>query len=260
MLPTVAKKALRPLQSMGRKFLMLPSLETQEYVGRRACLNTAIALLTRNQVAGDYAEFGVWEGGSFITAYRALTESRRDYTRLMDESTTHLRRYSKSTPEYERWKQWHPRFFAFDSFAGLPDSPGEVHEDWAGGAFACSEAKFKHKLVRAGVNMNDVVIVPGFYDRSLNQEAKEKHSLRKIALAMIDCDLYESTVPVLNFLTDLIGQGTILIFDDWFRYQASPKCGEQRACREWLERNPQLELVRYWQEAPQTMSFIVNIK
>ena len=77
---------------------------------------------------------------------------------------------------------------------------------------------------------------------------------------MIDCDLYESTVPVLEFLTDLVGQGTILIFHDWFRFRASPNCGEQRACREWLERNPHLELVEFWREGPQTVSFVVNLK
>ena len=77
---------------------------------------------------------------------------------------------------------------------------------------------------------------------------------------MIDCDLYESTVPVLDFLTDLVGQGTVLIFHDWFRFKGRPDCGEQRACREWLARNPQLELIEYWREGPQAVSFLVNLK
>ena len=37
-----------------------------------------------------------------------------------------------------------------------------------------------------------------------------------INLALIDADLYVSTVPVLNFITDLLVDGGIIIFDDFF--------------------------------------------
>ena len=75
---------------------------------------------------------------------------------------------------------------------------------------------------------------------------------------MIDCDLYESTVPVLDFITDIVGQGTIIIFDDWYRFKGSTEHGEQRACKEWLERNPHITLTQYWQQGPQSVAFLVN--
>jgi len=78
-------------------------------------------------------------------------------------------------------------------------------------------------------------------------ETKRRLSLKRASLVLIDCDLYESTVPVLAFITDLLDQGTIIIFDDWYRYKGHLDKGEQRACREWLDKNPQLELSRYWQ-------------
>ncbi len=105
-----------------------------------------------------------------------------------------------------------------------------------------------------------MVTVPGFYEQSLTAETKRRLGLTRAALVMIDCDLYESTVPVLAFLTDLVGQGSILIFHDWFRFKGSPDCGEQRACREWLARNPHIELIEYWREGPQAVSFLVNLR
>jgi O-methyltransferase len=108
--------------------------------------------------------------------------------------------------------------------------------------------------------MARAVTVPGMYDQSLVRAVKQQHQLRRAALILIDCDLYESTVPVLDFITDLVGQGTIIIFQDWFRFKGDPRRGEQRACAEWLARNPQFELIEYWREGPQAVSFLVNMK
>jgi hypothetical protein len=87
--------------------------------------------------------------------------------------------------------------------------------------------------------MARVVTVPGLYDQSLVPAVKERHQLRRAALIMIDCNLYESTALILDFITDLVGQGTIIIFHNWFRFKGDPRRGEQRACAEWLARNPQ---------------------
>jgi hypothetical protein len=51
------------------------------------------------------------------------------------------------------------------------------------------------------------------------------------------------------------GHGTIIIVQDWFRFKGDPRRGKQRACAEWLARNPQFELIEYWREGPQAVSF-----
>ncbi len=239
------------LTVMARAFPSLAGkLLYSNYIGRHGCLNTAMSFVTWNQVEGDYLEFGVWEGSSFEAAYHALHYNRR----------RHLA-YGYDTPEYRRWKEHPPRFIAFDSFEGIPGGDGAArHVDYHEGAYQCSEERFRDNLKRRGVDLGQVLTVRGFYDQTLNDKTKAEIGLRKAAVVMIDCDLYESTVPVLNFLTDLIGQGTILIFDDWFRFKGSPEFGEQRACREWLARNPHIELIEYWREGPQAMSFLVNLK
>jgi hypothetical protein len=241
----MARRVLEPLRLLA-KLMLQPELS---YIGSHGCLRTGASFATWNQVEGDYLEFGVFRGESFIAAYRALAMQRRAYT---PENT--------AAPEYLAWKEHPPRFFAFDSFEGLPGGTAERQTDYFAGSYGCSEKDFKANIAADGVDLRRVVTVPGFYDRTLTPETKRQHRLTRAALVMIDCDLYESTVPVLDFLTDLVGQGTVIVFHDWFRFKGNPNAGEQRACREWLARNPQLELIEHWREGPQAISFIVSLK
>ena len=261
MLRYKVKQLVRPLRRLGRRALLLPTLEEQDYVSSRGCLRSAATFVTRNLVAGDYLEFGVWKGDSFIKAFHALTEIRGQHKNWLTRHTTHQSQYGESTSDFALWNKMEPRFFAFDSFEGLPETAkGDLHENWAKGSYACTEKQFRANIAEEGVDMSRVITVPGFYDKSLTPEAKSRLGLSRAAIVNIDCDLYESTITVLDWITDLLVQGTILVFDDWFCYQGRTDCGEQKACREWLARNPQLELVEYWREPPQPMSFIVNFK
>ena len=249
MLKRALKRLLHPVRLAARRFLLLPPPGEGSYTGTHGCLYTAASFTTWNQVEGDYLEFGVYRGDSFATAYRAIRRQREKHAGM-----------GYRGEEYERWRARRPRFFAFDSFEGLPAGEARRHVDYDAGGYACSEEEFRRNLVAEGVDLDDVVVVKGFYDRTLHPGTKAATGLRRAAIAMIDCDLYESTVPVLDFLTDLVDQGSILIFHDWFRFKGSPNCGEQRACREWLARNPQLELVEYWREGPQAVSYLVNLR
>ena len=229
-----------------RRFLHIPP----NYIGNGGCIRTAASFTSWNQVPGDYLEFGVWKGHSFAVAYREIMQQRANHISL-----------NYSSPGYDVWKTRTPRFFAFDSFEGLPeDSSAERMIDYQPGSYSCSELDFSRLIARRGVQLSDVVIVKGWYDKTCVPATKQAHELDKVSIALIDCDLYESTVPVLDFLTDIVQQGTILIFDDWYRFRGDPNSGEQRACREWLERNPHIELIEYWKEAPQAVSFIVNLR
>ena len=82
---------------------------------------------------------------------------------------------------------------------------------------------------------------------------------RQVAIAWVDCDLYASTVPVLDFLTDRLAQGAILLFDDWFCFKGDPTVGEAKACAEWLERNPGITLIPWRQFNWAGQAFIVRL-
>ena len=75
----------------------------------------------------------------------------------------------------------------------------------------------------------------------------------------VDCDLYESTVPVLEFITPLLQTGTIVYFDDWFSYRGSMAHGEARAAREWLTRHPDIQLVEYRNVGITGKMFVTNV-
>jgi len=191
------------------------------YFEPEAMMQIAMDIVARVfKLEGDYLEFGVWKGQSFISAFH-FAQSRN--LKLM-------------------------KFYAFDSFEGLPKIKGIDGDGlcpYSKGMYACDVNKFKKIISSKGVDLNKVTIIPGWYDEVLNEETKKKLPIRKASIIWIDCDLYESTVPVLNFITDYIQDGTILIFDDWFSFRGDPNRGEQRAFREWLKKNPSIKATEF---------------
>jgi|TARA_B100000315_G_scaffold67346_1_gene61179 hypothetical protein len=181
---------------------------------------------------GDYLEFGVWEGKSFVYAYNLV------------------KRYSLDM-----------KLYAFDSFKGLPAITDEDARTgiFKEGDYFCSEEQFRKNLELANVDLDKVTIVSGFYDQTLTPAMLTKLSIKRASVVFIDCDLYQSALSALDSITDIITNGTILIFDDWFCYGGDPMAGEIRATNEWLARNPQLNLLQYRKFGIDGNSFIVNV-
>ena len=158
------------------------------------------------------------------------------------------------------------RFFGFDSFEGLPETPtcppnteGGSDTAFLAGNYACAEPELMTILEQNDVDMTKVKLVAGFYNESLTQPLKSELALDTAGIVNIDCDIYESTVDVLSFITSLLRSGTVLLFDDWLAYDGHPFLGERRACHEWLEANPQIHLTEYFKFARTGVAFIVSI-
>ena len=82
--------------------------------------------------------------------------------------------------------------------------------------------------------------VKGLYGDSLTSALKQQFadSGRKIALANIDCDLYESAVPVFDFIEPLLQAGSVLYIDDLFvGNRGNPGRGLARAFVEYRQRS-----------------------
>ena len=188
------------------------------YKNRWDAIDNLADYLVGADIQGDYLEFGVAIGMTFTYACKIMS------------------------PVFKEMK-----FFALDSFEGLPKPQGidaayGYTSTFFEGQFACSEENFKINLKKSGVNLQKVSIVKGWFNQSLNNANAKKFNIDKIAAAWVDCDLYESTVPVLDFLTSRISVGTVILFDDWRCFRNLPDFGQQRACSEWLETNPQIKL------------------
>ncbi|MBW1699628.1 MAG: class I SAM-dependent methyltransferase [Deltaproteobacteria bacterium] len=209
--------------------------------------------IAADKIEGDYLEFGVYSGTTFVSAFFSIQNAYR---------------FSFSPSEWntaqdciERRKLWKKmRFFAFDSFRGLPKPTGIdlLSKDFVEGKFSNSENNFKKYITSAGVPLNRVRIISGWFNETLNKDTINKYNLKHAAIVHIDSDLYESAKSVLEFIKPLLVDGTVIIFDDWFSFKGNPNLGEQRAFREWLDENPNWIATQYQKANTWRNSFIMN--
>lgn len=147
-------------------------------------------------------------------------------------------------------------YVAFDSFEGLPAiSPIDEQAIWQKGKLRTEERDFIELCIKHGIPRDRLITVKGFYEDTLNSETIRRFKPKRAAVAYIDCDLYESTVPVLRFLRHFLQRGTIIVFDDWNCFHGDPERGERRAFSEFLRENPGLRLEPFVSTA-EAQSFI----
>lgn len=169
--------------------------------------------LTENEIFGDYLEFGCHRCRTFRMA---LTEARRHGLDKM-------------------------KFWAFDSFEGLPTPETETSvSKWVQGALTTTDEDFMGHVRNHGIYLDNVETVMGFYSDSLTPDLQEKFKKQEspAALITVDCDLYESAVPVFDFIEPLLQEGTIIYMDDLFvGTKGSPHKGVARAFLEFQEKS-----------------------
>jgi len=206
------------------------------YRNRWDVLDCVADYLVNAELPGDYAEFGVYKGTTF--GYAA---------NLFHTLFPHM------------------RFLAFDSFEGLPEpkgldiSPEGFSSGFFKGQYAVTEIDFCRNVQIAAPDLplNQLVTTKGWFDQVLTSEYADKIALQHLACIWIDCDFYESTVPVLQFITPYLSIGSVILFDDWRCYRNLVDRGERRACSEWLERNSGLVLNEFISFGFHGMSFTV---
>ena len=217
------------LSSMFNKYSGFRFSKTRE---RREILRKIMNFVASCKVEGDYLEFGVYKGGNFVEAVR-MAESK---------------------------KLTSMKFFAFDSFKGLPTPQGidKKFDQFYSGQVSNSFDNFHKTLTANKIDLTRVEVVKGWFKDTLNSEIKNKLLLKKAAVVWVDCDFYESTMPVLEFITDLVGDGTIIVLDDWFFYRGRPDLGERKAFSEWLIKNPQFSVLEFHKYYWHGNSFILH--
>jgi O-methyltransferase len=182
--------------------------------GLEACMRDAIVWLAEKEPAGeigDYLEFGVYQGNTLIAMHRV----------------------QEKTPQAAGM-----RLFGFDSFQGLPPEAAEEGV-WSPGQYRCEREFTESRLAEAGVKKERVKLVEGFFADSLTPTLPFELGIQRAGIVMVDCDLYSSSREALEFCRPLLGERTVILFDDW--HSTGEDAGEKKAFRELLEAEPSLD-------------------
>jgi hypothetical protein len=237
----------------------------------RGNLRERIAVLERSQpplidraawfvacemIEGDYLEFEVFRGHSFIAAYHAFARAFERRIALLPDQADETQRATRRTI----WQRM--RFVALDSFEGLPaiEGPDTDTADFREGQYSASQAEFARLVAEGGVPAERTVIVPGWYAETSSPITWARYDIRKAAVIWIDCDLYASARDALAGIGDLLQDGTVIIFDDWFAFRANPRRGEQRAFAEWRAGLSGFDFVDFHTEGTWRKSFVAVAK
>jgi hypothetical protein len=187
---------------------------TMTSVERLYALYKSVEYIVSANIPGDFAEAGVWQGGSCMLIAETLTA-------LGDRSR---------------------RIFLFDTFEGHPKPDAErdvdlwgnraidewkraVGDDSHGNWAYVSLEDVQANLARTGYPADRLVFVKGLVEET----AANVPSIEKLALLRLDTDWYASTRTGLQYLYPRLAPGGILIVDDYGHYK-----GQQEAVDEYF--------------------------
>lgn len=191
-------------------------------------------------VRTEYSAFGREQRSSIFLSIARFAHINRPIEGYYFEFGSHEARTMRlAWRHFQYLFNW--QFVAFDSFEGLPEI-AEIDKQaiWGKGRLETAEADFIRIVTGAGMPRARLTTVKGFYDTSLTLALQQRLLPKKAAVVYIDCDLYMSTIPVLQFIVPFLQTGTVIVFDDWNCFHGDPERGERRAWREFLAAHPEL--------------------
>lgn len=205
----IAEAEMRARMRLGAPMKLVP-----EESFTRTC-EDALRLLSHRcgpDEVGDYLEFGVYAGTSMRCMFHA--------TQATDMS--------------------HVRLFGFDSFVGLPQTAADDDDGfWMPGMFRSDVERVRAMLAKTGLTADRGSLVEGWFDDTLNAQTRERLGIRKASVLMMDADLYTSTKVALEFCLPVLGEDTVVFFDDWWPELVEKDMGEKRALGEFLVEHPE---------------------
>lgn len=182
---------------------------TMTYLERGYALYKTVEYLCRNRIPGDFAECGVWKGGSSMLMALSLLDFDDTSRRLCLYDT-----YSGMTePTREDVIAWNNK---------------SVSERWEGGNFgswAIGEEEVAMNMNSTGYPRELIRYVAGDVCETLDSNVPES-----LALLRLDTDWYRSTAKELEVLYPRLVPGGVLIVDDYGHFK-----GARQAVDEYFE-------------------------
>ena len=132
-----------------------------------------------DSIEGDYIEFGIFKGKSLFHSFSTAKKNKIIHNRI---------------------------FWGLDSFEGFP---AENHSFYTSKNFDVSY----EKVIKQFSKYENIKIKKGYFSQSLNN--KNISEINKIAFAFVDCDIYESSLDVFDFLKKRMTNGGFIMIDDY---------------------------------------------
>jgi hypothetical protein len=168
-----------------------------------------------SSVPGDVAEFGTSSGRTAMTLAKAMAEMGHLYGPAEHGIAPRKLRL-------------------FDSFQGFPVASDPIDKAtphiesgaWGPGVAKDAPPALVREMCETHLPSDALVIYEGWY-----RDTMPSLDAVKFAMVHIDCDLYESTMDVLDrlFSIDAFSDGCAVFFDDWYCNRGSPQFGERHA-------------------------------
>lgn len=181
-------------------------------------LQLAVAKLYYRGVPGNIAEFGTMLGNT------------------ADALAIGIVIVEKTFPNHiEIQKSVNRQLHLFDSFQGMPAATAEpdlktptvINGQWAPGTCKGISPDQLRKRCSKYLSSDRIHISEGWFKDTIPKLSDDT----RFALVHIDCDLYSSTMDVLDGLLSrgLLEPGALIFFDDWDCNASRPDIGERKA-------------------------------
>jgi len=202
---------------IGSIYVRCPAM-MEHNLGKYHALKKAFYLTALENLHGDYLEFGVFTGGSFVFA----TKAHRTTCGVSKVTTA---------------------FFGFDSFKGFGAQAAEdMHPFYTDQNFAVCEKRIVSNIKKQ-TKHEKVTLVSGFFEKTLSHDPS-LYGIKAARIIFIDCDLKDPALLALRFSRQLIQKGTILMMDDFYSYRGAPDLGVSGAYNQFLHENSQISTRR----------------
>jgi hypothetical protein len=180
-----------------------------------------------NHLYGDYVEFGVYHGDSFLESIKQFKEFKNWLAGQKSSSEKWRIEIASKSPLNQK-----VYFHGLDTFDGMPENNEKnfiFHEK----SFLGSYEKVLNRIEK--INFKDFYLYKGRF----NEQKKEIFNNlkdRKISITNIDCDLYSSTVDSFNIIENFLQIGSIILLDDYNSFNADNLKGQRKALNEYKEK------------------------
>ena len=203
------------VQNMAARILSLIPPMIEHNLEKYKALRKALYITALDDLGGDYLEFGVFTGSSFVFAAR-YNSKLKDLTQ-------------KKT-----------RFFGFDSFEGFGDIKDfDAHPFYKNDTFALNYEKVSRNI-KCQMGSNEHTLVKGYFDQTIKGKTPESFGIQKARIVFIDCDLKDPAADVFNFVKSSLQKGTVLIMDDFYSYKGDLQLGVSGAFEDFKKNNPHI--------------------